>query len=75
MVLSGVRSLMLPALIRVKQHVVGWASSVFASVCVALVCRFVFILLMCLLIQHGRRWRHVSFWWDIHRFHVGDMPC
>ena len=31
MVLSGVRSLMLPALIRVKQRVVGQDSSVFAS--------------------------------------------
>ena len=31
MLLSVVRSLMSPALIRVKQRVVGWASSVFAS--------------------------------------------
>ena len=33
MVLSGVRSLMLPTLIRVEQHVVGWASTVFANAC------------------------------------------
>ena len=31
MVLLGMRSLMLPAFIRVKQWVVRWASSVFAS--------------------------------------------
>ena len=36
MVLSGVRSLMFLALSRVKQQVVGWASSVFASACIAL---------------------------------------
>ena len=34
MVLSGVRSLMLPVLIRVKQQVMGWTSSVFASKCI-----------------------------------------
>ena len=34
MVLLGVRSSMLPVLVRVNQHVVGWASSVFASKCI-----------------------------------------
>jgi hypothetical protein len=54
-VLSGVHSLMLLVLIRVKQHVVGWASSVFASACTALACQFVFRLFMCLLMQHVKR--------------------
>ena len=61
MVLSGVQPLMLPALIRVKQRVVGWASSVFANVCIALLCQFVLRLFMWLLVQHDSRWRHVSF--------------
>ena len=75
MVLSSLRSLILRALIRVKQRVVGWASSVFASACIALLCWFVLRLFMCLLVQHDSRWRHVSFWWDVHRLHVGDMSC
>jgi hypothetical protein len=62
-VLSGMRSLMLPALIMLKQRVVEWASSVFASVCIDLLCRFVLRLFMCLLVQHDSRWRHVSLWW------------
>ena len=61
MVLSGVQSLMLPSLIRVKRWVVGWVGSVFASACVALLCRFVLRLIMCLLVHHDSRWRHVSF--------------
>ena len=52
--LSSVWSLMLPALIRVNEWVVGWASSVFASVCTTLLCRFVFGLFMCLLMQHEK---------------------
>ena len=55
MVLSGVRSLMLPALIRGKQQVVMWAGSVFASACIALLCRFPLRLFMCLLVQHDNR--------------------
>ena len=51
MVLSGVQSLMLLALIRVKQRVVKWVNSVFASVCIALLCRFVLRLFMCLIIN------------------------
>ena len=65
--------LILLALTRVKQWVVGWASSVFASACIALLCQFVLKLFMCLLEQHDSRWRHVSSWWDVHRLHVGDM--
>ena len=38
MVLSGVRSIMLLTLIGVKQWVVGWASSAFASACTTLLC-------------------------------------
>ena len=38
MVLSAVWSLMLLALIRIKQWVVGWASSVFANACILLLC-------------------------------------
>ena len=45
-VLSCVQSLMLSSLIRVTQRVVGWASSVFASVCTKLVCQFVLGLFM-----------------------------
>ena len=36
-VLLGVQSLILLSLIRVKQRVMGWASSVFANVCAAYV--------------------------------------
>jgi hypothetical protein len=61
MVLSSVRSLMLPAWIRVNKRVVGWAISVFASVCTTLLCQFILELVMCLLVQHDSRWRHVSF--------------
>ena len=75
MVLSGVRSLMLPTSIRVKQQVVGWASSVFATMHIALLCWFVLRLFMCLLLQCDSRWRHVLFWWDVNRLHVGDMSC
>lgn len=39
MVLLGVWSLILPLLIRVKQWVVVWATTVFASACVALLSR------------------------------------
>lgn len=46
--LSGVPSLILLALIRVKHQVVGWASNVFAHACTALLCRFVLTLFMCL---------------------------
>ena len=75
MVLSGVRSLMSPALIRVKQWVVGQASRFFAFVCIALLCRFVLGLFFCFLMQHDSRWRHVPFGWDVHRLHVGYMSC
>jgi hypothetical protein len=30
---------------------------------------------MCLFVQHDSKWRHVSFWRDVHRLHVGDMSC
>ena len=69
MVLSSVRSLMLLVFIRVKQRVVGWASSVFD---VDFWCRFVLSLFMCLIMQHSSRWRHE---WDEHNLHVGDMYC
>ena len=36
--MSGVQSLILPTLIRIKQRVVGWSRSVFASVCTTLLC-------------------------------------
>jgi hypothetical protein len=75
MMLSCVQSLMLPTLIRVKQWVVGRASSVFASAHTALLYMFVLRLLRCLLVQYYSRWRHVSFWWDVHMLHVGDMSC
>ena len=71
--LSSVRSLMLRALIKVKQWVVGWASIVFVSACIALLCRFVLRLFMFLLMQHDSRWRHVSFWWDVHKLHVEGL--
>ena len=71
MVLLGVQSLMLPALIRLKQHVGGLVvcSLVRAFFVVSIFLR----LFMCLLVQHDSRWRHVSFWRDVHRLHVGDM--
>jgi hypothetical protein len=75
MVLSYLQSLILLVLIRVKQWVVGWASSVFASACLALLCWFVLRLCMCLLMQHDSRWRHISLWWDVHGLHVGDRSC
>ena len=25
--------------------------------------------------HHDSNWRHVSYWWDVHRSHVGDMSC
>ena len=71
--LLGVRSLMLPTLIREKRRVMGWASNVFTSVCVALLCWFDLRLLVCVLVQHNSKWRHVSFWWDVQRLHVGNM--
>jgi hypothetical protein len=43
--------------------------------CIALLRWFVFRLFMCLLVQHDSKWRHVSFWWDVHRLQVGDMSC
>ena len=75
---SCVWSLMLPVFIREKKRVVGWASSVFAKACIALICHFVLRLFMFLLVQHDSSWscwRYVSFWWDVHRLHVGDMSC
>ena len=57
MVLSRVQLLVLHALIRVKDRVVGCANSVFASVCIVLLCRYVFRLFMCLFMQHDSRWR------------------
>ena len=32
-------------------------------------------LFMCLLMQHDSWWRHVSFWWEVHRLHVRVMSC
>ena len=61
MVLSGVWSLMFMAFIRMRQRIVGWASSVFVSACTTLLCQFVLRLFMCLLMQHGSKWMHVSF--------------
>ena len=43
-------------LIKVKQRVVGSASSVFASVCTTLLCWFVLKLFMCLLVHNDSRW-------------------
>jgi hypothetical protein len=74
-VLSGLQSLMLLTLIKVKQWVVGWTRSVFASACIALLRWFVLRFYMCLLMQHDSRWRNVSFWWDVQRLHVGNMSC
>ena len=37
---------------------------------------FVLRLFMCLLVHHDSRWRHVSFWRDVHRVHFGgDRSC
>ena len=58
-----------------KRKLVGWASSVITSAFIALLCWFVLKFFMCLLVQFDSRWRHVSFWWDVHRLHVGDMSC
>ena len=70
MVLSGVRSLVLHMLVRLKHWVVGWANNVFASVCISLMCRFVLRLFICSFVQHNNKWRHVSFGRDVHRFYV-----
>ena len=51
-VFSGIRSLVLRALTSVKDLVVGWASDVYASGCVALLCLLVWRLFMCLSMQH-----------------------
>jgi hypothetical protein len=76
MVWSGVWSLVLHVLIRVMHRILGWARSVFACVRVCcLLCRFVLRLFMCSFFQHDSRWRHVSFWRDVHELHVGDMSC
>lgn len=56
----GKVSLVLPALIYVKHLVMERASNVFASACVALLCRLVRRLFMCLFVQQDMRWRHVS---------------
>ena len=55
--LLGVRSLMLSTLIREMQQAVGWASNVFAIVCIALLCWFDLRLLICVLVQHDSKWR------------------
>jgi hypothetical protein len=72
-VFSCVRSSSLHALVRVKHQVVGWASNVFACAFTTLLWQFALKLFMCLFVHHDRRWRHVSFWRDVHRLHVGDM--
>ena len=66
MVLSHLQSLMLPTLIKVKQWVVWWTSSVFASACIALLRWLVLRFYM---------WRNVSVWWDVQRLHVENMAC
>lgn len=43
----------LHALIIVKHLVVGWVSSVWAMVCMALLCQLVQRLFMCVFVQHG----------------------
>lgn len=53
----------------------GWASSVFTTACIALLCWFVFKLFMCLVVQHESRWGHVAFSWDAHSLNVEDMFC
>jgi hypothetical protein len=68
-------SLMLVVLITVKQQVVVCASNVFYGACIASLCQFVLKLFMCLLVRRDSKWRHVSFWWDMHRLHVGNMYC
>ena len=50
-------------------------SSVRSLVLLALSCVFALRLFMCLFVQHDSRWKHVSFWRDVHRLHVGDMSC
>ena len=47
----------------------------FASVCTTLLYQFVLRLFMRLLVQHDNWWTYISFWWDVHRLHVGDMSC
>ena len=43
-------------------------------VCILLYCVGLFPkLFTCSLVQHDSRWRHVLFWWDMHRLQVGDM--
>ena len=65
--------LMLVVFITVKQWVVGWACCVFDGACIALFCRS--RLFMCLFLQHDSRWRHVPFWWDVHRFTGRSLHC
>lgn len=57
--LFGGLSFILLAFISVKHLVLGWASSVWAIMCNALVCRLVRRLLMCVFVQHESRCRHV----------------
>ena len=73
MVLSGVRSLVLHMLIRLKHRVVGWANTVFASACISLICQFVLRFFICSSVQHNSKWRHVSFGMDVLRLYVVDM--
>ena len=47
----------------------------FASAYNTLLCRLVLRLFMCLSVQHDSRWRHVSFWRDMHMLHVGNTSC
>lgn len=69
----GLRSLVLLALTCAKHLAAGWASNVFASMCVALLCRLEWRSFMCMFVQHNNWWKHVSIWQYMHRSHVGDM--
>lgn len=61
-VLYGVWSLNLLALISVEQHVMGWANRVHANACVALLSLLVLGSFMCVFLHHDSRWRQLSFY-------------
>lgn len=75
MVLSQVWLFILPMSISVKHLVVGISSNLLASRCIVLLCQSVLRLIMCLFVQHDRKWRHLSLCCDVHRLHKGDMSC
>jgi len=48
---------------------------VLASACTALLCRLVRRLFMCLFVQHDSKWRQLSFSFNGHRLHSGEISC